>query len=779
MASEAIPTAAAPPVASTSQLGVVSVPSLLPSPTSPPSRRTDLVSLKLRLAELLTPEQGTLYWSGLADFFTGRINRNEWDDIMKRAFGRDRTKRQQALKLHNALVLSIVYNTTRPYLPPTSIRHSGFHPRGSKKRARDPPPTELEEKRKRLLKDAVMALGRRERGEVKLLGATSGGVASAAGTTGAGSGQVKTKGQMMAAADEERKRKRRAAEALSEAVGGTSRGGGGSVTADGVPTSLLASGKDPATLSAIATEFHRIQQAPLCCEARLLPDGDTLHDRMLAVAYEEGLASGVEGRAAVLLSDAMEHHLQDMIASVISLVRGTRRAVPQPPRTAASSMAATPIPSTFAPAGAAPAAPSPAAAGSSLDESAAPPHGETDKPVDDGGDNDNDDAGQRLPLTIADFHALFAISPALLGQYPNIAAVERMYAIAPPDSDSDSDDYDSEDAGETSSGAQQQRVTAAGGQRRVTIDASAKKEEAASAAVSAASSATTNTGVGAGKHPRLSRSRASSFYGISRPVPVSSPATTIAAVAAAGHPPGGAGGAVGKGRFVIDPSSTHGVPEGHPSVPPLPSTPQALLLPSWLGGSGGGGGANGPGGVGANASSASNASLALAPAAGGPELSPKSIALRNSLFPELAQAHAGATAASGTPAAADAAGPDGNWTSTDAGDSDSDDEGKKAAAAAAAGGGGAANSARSRHPPAPPTTTSSAAGASGTGLKIKFGGGAVQGGQQQQLQQTGPSGQRLSASAQGAGSAATDRETGRKLWEVVDSVGLLDGVLPP
>ena len=458
-----------------------------------------------------------------------------------------------------------------------------------------------------------------------------------------------------------------------------------------------------------------------------------------------------------------------MIASVISLVRGTRRAVPQPPRTAASSMAATPLPSTFAPAGAAPAAPSPAAAGSSLDEPVAPPHGDADKLVDDGGDKDrDDDVGQRLPLTIADFHALFAISPALLGQYPNIAAVERMYAIAPPDSDSDSDDYDSEDAGDTSSGAQPRRVTAAGGQRRVTIDASAKKEEATSAAVSASSSATANTGLGAGKHPRLSRSRASSFYGISRPVPVSSPATTIAAAATAGHPTGGAGGPVGKGRFVIDPSSTHGVPEGHPSVPPLPSTPQALLLPSWLGG---GGGANGSGGVGANASSASNAASGLAPP-GGPELSPKSIALRNSLFPELAHAHAHA---SGTPTAADAAGPDGNWTSTDAGDSDSDDEGKKAAAAAA--GGAAANSARSRNPPAPPTTSSSA-GATGTGLKIKFGGGTVQGGQQQQ-QQTGPSGQRLSASAQGAGSAATDRETGRKLWEVVDSVGLLDGVLPP
>lgn len=92
MATDATTTAAAAPV----ELGAVSVPALLPSPTSPPSRRTDLVSLKLRLAELLTPEQGTLYWSGLADFFTGRINRNEWDEIMKRAFGRDRTKRQQA-----------------------------------------------------------------------------------------------------------------------------------------------------------------------------------------------------------------------------------------------------------------------------------------------------------------------------------------------------------------------------------------------------------------------------------------------------------------------------------------------------------------------------------------------------------------------------------------------------------------------------------------------------------------------------------------------------------
>ncbi|GAA5867127.1 hypothetical protein JCM3774_004403 [Rhodotorula dairenensis] len=784
MASDAAMTIDGPapaPVASTSQAAVVSVPALLPSPTSPPRRRTDLVSLKLRLAELLTPDQGQLYWSGLADFFAGRINRNEWDEVMHRAFGRDASKRQQALKLHNALVLSIVYNTTRPWPPPTSIRHSGFHPRGSKKRARDPaagPTTEYEEKRKRLLKEAVMALGRRERGEVKLLNAASVSGATGSGGAGAAGGAVKTKGQM-AAADEERKRKRRAAEALSEAVGGTSRGGGGAVTAEGVPMALLASGKDPATLSGIAVEFQRLQQAPLCCEARVLPDGDTLHDRMLEVAYEEGLAGGVEGRAMGLLSSAMEHHLQDMIASVISLVRGTRRSVPQPARTAASSTVSTPLPSTFAPAGAAPAAPSPAAPGVLNESSAA--NGLAEKPARGGKDEDDDDEegvdidlDERLPLTIADFHALFAISPALLGQYPNVGAVERMYAIAPPDLDSDSadDDADSEsvdgDGEGATSASQLQQVTAAGGQRRVTIDASAQKAEPASAATSIGtvgtpSSGTGSTGVGAGKHPRLSRSRASLFYGINRPIPVSAPAPSsgTATVAAAGHPSGSAGpAALGKPRFVIDPSSRHGVPEGHPSVPPLPSTPHALL-PSWLGGSGT---PNAAAAAGAGTGPPGSASSA---AAGGPDLSPKSIALRNSLFPELAHASGTATTTAVAGGATTDAGADGNWTSTDAGDSDSDDdhEGKKVAAVP-----GSKN-----HPPHPPTTSSST-GATGTGLKIKFGGGTVHGGGNQQA---GPSGQRLSASSTPGGPATIDRETGRKLWEVVDSVGLLDGVLPP
>ncbi|BGP57079.1 hypothetical protein JCM8202_006308 [Rhodotorula sphaerocarpa] len=782
----------------TASIAPLSVPALLPSPSAPPARRTDLVSLKLRLAELLPPEHGALYWNGLADFFTGRINRAEWDEVMRRAFGRDRSRRQQALKLHNALVLSIVYNTTRPYLPPTSVRHSGFHPRGAKKRARDPayfgaagegeggPVTELELKRQRLVKETVMALGRRERGEVKLLGAAGAGVAGAGASAAGGGGRAgaagagsKTKGQL-AAAEEERRRKRRAAEAISEAVDGTSRGGGGAVTAEGVPEALLTGGKDPTSLAALAVDYNRLLQAPLCCESRILPDGDTLHDRMLAVGYEEGLASGVEGRAAGLLSGAMDHHLQNMIASVIALTRGTRNAVPPllDPSSAASPT------STFAPAGAAPSAPSPTAKSGKTDAAQEPKSPPNDADADDA--NEEED---RRPLTIADFHALFAISPSLLGQHPNIAAVERMYAIAPQDSDSESDEYDSDEEEENMAAdpqAQASAQAAAAPARRVTIDASAKKEETTSNAVGTPSSGTGSTGVGAGKHPRLSRSRASSFYGINRPVPVSSPATSASTSASATSTHGNP--APSKGRFVIDPSSRHGVPEGHPSVPPLPSTPQTLL-PSWLGGSTSSySAAAGTGASAGNNPAGAGGAAAAASAAGGPagaDLSPKSLALRNSLFPELASSSAaaassGAAGASGPgsagrAAAGEAHAADGNATSTDAGDSDSDDEAaavlKKGAAAAAS-----SNAGEPKVPLPPPTTST------GTGLKIKFGGGTVQGGtpqQQQQQQQPGGAAGGPGQDGQQRPGEANDRESGRKLWEVVDSVGLLDGVLPP
>ncbi|GAA6007255.1 Hfi1p [Rhodotorula paludigena] len=704
---------------------VLAVSALLPSPAAPPPKRHDTLQLKLRLAQLLPEDHGAVYWAGLADFMTGHITRQEWDDVLERAFTRDPLIRDQAIKLHNALLLSILYNTTRPFLPPSSVRHSGFHPRGAKKRIFEHAGGEddgglVEEKRRRLVKDRVMALGRRERGDLKLLGSASAAVAH------------KGKLAKESAADEERRRRR--LNPLSEAVGGASRGGGGRVDLDNVPAALRDREREGKALPpSLPHDYTRLVQAPLCCESRLLPDADTLRDRMLALAYEEGMVEGVEGRVAGLVQGAIEHHLKNMVASVISLVRGTRQASPPPlPRTASNSVASTPNPastSTFAPAGASPAPPPTSdaqAADAPAKETSALPLGD-----------------ERIPLTIADFHALFAFSPGLLGQHPTLAAVERMYAIAPPDSESDSDDDDASSSGAADE-AEAARTGARTNAQKSAIEAK-KDADGDSAMLSTAPAppnAVPTTGAGAGKHPRLSRSRASSFYGATRPVPVSTPAASSSLVTSPTTTTSGslalAAARQKLGRFVLDPSSTHGVPSGHPDVPPLPSTPQPLLPPHLGGPSVHAPSASGSAGAGADAQAGA--------VGGAGALSPKSLALRNSLFPELASGGApSAPSGSATPGGAGDGGAagDGNGTSTDAGESDSDDEHK----------------------------ASRRASAQGPGLKIKLGGGGgpAQGAQQQQ--QLGQAGARPMPTNE------KDREAGRKLWEVVDSVGLLDGVL--
>ena len=54
-------------------------------------------------------------------------------------------------------------------------------------------------------------------------------------------------------------------------------------------------------------EYNRLVQAPLCCESRSLPDAETLRDRMMLIAYEEGMIDGVDGSGvANLLSNAMD-----------------------------------------------------------------------------------------------------------------------------------------------------------------------------------------------------------------------------------------------------------------------------------------------------------------------------------------------------------------------------------------------------------------------------------------------------------------------------------------
>jgi hypothetical protein len=61
--------------------------SLLPDPKYPSPRRADLLSIKLKLAALLPPDEGQEYWQALVDFVTGKINRIELGNVMKRCLG--------------------------------------------------------------------------------------------------------------------------------------------------------------------------------------------------------------------------------------------------------------------------------------------------------------------------------------------------------------------------------------------------------------------------------------------------------------------------------------------------------------------------------------------------------------------------------------------------------------------------------------------------------------------------------------------------------------------
>lgn len=73
------------PEASTSQIPTP-LPKLLPDPLNAP-KRADLLNLKLKLASLLSPEDGLLYWNNLVKFLTGKINREELGLILKLVLG--------------------------------------------------------------------------------------------------------------------------------------------------------------------------------------------------------------------------------------------------------------------------------------------------------------------------------------------------------------------------------------------------------------------------------------------------------------------------------------------------------------------------------------------------------------------------------------------------------------------------------------------------------------------------------------------------------------------
>ena len=147
-----------------------------------------------------------------------------------------------------------------------------------------------------------MALGKRERAELKSLGV----------------------GRKDSDKDRERAQQNLLAASLDSR--------GGEIGKDGLPVSL-ANAKSPSASAlcslwppmcvcvvrvadpslsrpkALQQDYMRCLQTPMCCESKLLPDLETLKDRMSLLAYENGLGGGADTKVAALGVQAVEVRL--------------------------------------------------------------------------------------------------------------------------------------------------------------------------------------------------------------------------------------------------------------------------------------------------------------------------------------------------------------------------------------------------------------------------------------------------------------------------------------
>ncbi|KAM0755939.1 hypothetical protein T439DRAFT_320637 [Meredithblackwellia eburnea MCA 4105] len=716
--------------------GTVTLAGLLPTLENQP-KRADILSLKLRLAALLPPDHGQQYWVALVDFVTGKINRDELAIVMKRTIGHY----SEAVQLHNALILSILYNTTRPSLPPPSIRHAGWH-----KRHRDKDGFKLEDRdpKRRRIKQSVMAIGKRERADLKMLGIGS--------------------GKKESDKDRERANQRALTETLDSR--------GPEIGKDGLPVTLASSSAQPS----LQQDYLRCMKAPLCCESRMLPDSETLKDRMSLLAFDSGLGGGADSKAAALGVQAVEMHLKGMISSVVSLIRSNRsKGKPNPSRQEIAALVAQARSNSTKELD---------SANDDLSPSLVKPEitltdGLGKKTIPLNGLGDDADRGgtpkqtgvrngssgfvssESYLLSANDFSGLFDLAPHLLS-IPHVAAVERLYAIPSNLLDSDSDeDYSSDEA-----------------------EGDPSTRSGVEGAATSTSTSTGGKGRTSGKTPTLRTiSRTNSRKGSRSGRPGSrggrSNSNGTNGAGPSNASPGGSGlnGVVGgREQFLVDHSAVAmAIPLGHPDVahprmvglptPPNGGTPllasSSMSLPP-LGSGGGTGSGTGTrsrsGTLMGNGGSHPSLSLSQSGAVAMPsgQLSPKT--LRSQLFPELddsASASASASAAmvvdSPLPLPAGPHSPQ-NETDTDAASESEDERG-----GGGGGAGGVAGLSGSKLGKSKNGNGTSAAAAGGGG-----GGGGSNGGAQGQGQ------------GQGERNA---KKVKRKLWEVVDSARLLEGVL--
>lgn len=147
-----------------------------PFPPASSTKRADTLLLKHALVDLLPKPVGEIYWTLLCRLLTGRTTREEfdleWDNQL--AGNLDDVTLGKFEVLHNSLLLSILYNTSKTTLPPANASHQGW----TSKRKRGEAAMLLEEgadplgelaRKRRKLKRLVGSMPKVEKKRLKLL----------------------------------------------------------------------------------------------------------------------------------------------------------------------------------------------------------------------------------------------------------------------------------------------------------------------------------------------------------------------------------------------------------------------------------------------------------------------------------------------------------------------------------------------------------------------------------------------------------------------------------
>ena len=225
---------------------------------APPGRRADTLAIKAKIADLLTPANGALYWAAFGSLLTGKITAAEFELEIGHLLS------DEGAQLHNALVLAVLYNTTRPTLaPPPSARHAGWSRRRRRADGEDGGDPALalarsldpREVKRRRLHEVVRSLSRRDRQRIRDTAL----VDVPAAPTASSSRSASSRGKLIPA------------------------------TAQG--------------------DYAQAKAARWSSASGQLPDRDVMHNRLGLVAFESGLPAGADPAVAGLMSLALEVRL--------------------------------------------------------------------------------------------------------------------------------------------------------------------------------------------------------------------------------------------------------------------------------------------------------------------------------------------------------------------------------------------------------------------------------------------------------------------------------------